>query len=101
VQPGDFLVVEADRAGGRVEQARQAGQQRGLAAAGRAEQHDQLAVVALAGEIVERSDLVSAGREFNGEVLKRETSHHPLNAMAGSAPVTRRSATHGRSKIIM
>jgi hypothetical protein len=69
VQSGDFFVVEADRARGRCEQTRQAGEQCGLAAAGRSEQHHQLAVAAVERETVERMDLVTAGREFHGEIL--------------------------------
>jgi hypothetical protein len=45
-QRGDVLLAEADRARRGLEQPGQAGQQRGLAAAGGAEQDNQLAVLA-------------------------------------------------------
>ena len=90
-QVGHRGVAEGDVAGGRAEQAGQAGEQRRLAATRRTEEHDQLAVLGREAQSVEWLDDVAPGVESHGEPVDDELAAHP-NAVAGSAPVTRRSA---------
>ena len=61
-QPGHLGAVERDAAAGRRQQAGQAGQQRGLAASGRTEQHGQLPVLGREGQVAERASPCSRRR---------------------------------------
>ena len=90
-QVGHRGVAEGDVARRRAEEAGQAGEQRRLAATGGPEEHDQLAVLGREAQSVERLDDVAPGVESHGEPVDDELAAHP-NAVAGSAPVTRRSA---------
>ena len=66
-----------DRPGRRRQKACDARQQGGLAAPRGAEEHDELAVVGVEGEAVERTDDVAARAELDGEVADLERAHGP------------------------
>ena len=74
-----------------VEQSGEAREQGRLATAGRPEENDQLAVLGLEAQPVERLDHVATRVEGDRQVLDQKVVAHP-KAVAGSAPVTRRNA---------
>ena len=83
------LVADRDRALGRVLETRDRAQQRGLAAAGRADEHHELAVADLEADPVDRRDAV---REPLGHVSQADAAH-PLLAPRVRPPMKCRCST--------
>ena len=83
-EAGHVDVAEADRPGRRREDAGEGGEERGLAAAARAEQQDELTRRHPQVEPVERTDRVAAARVLDGEVLDAE--HRWLGIGSGRGP---------------